>query len=375
MNRPAKALELIDVPPIASRPVSTSPLRSAGVPLAQPQPIPIATTGLVHIAPGLLGKASRLRLLMFWVVGLMGFIAVILVVLHLGSLQKMAALIRSARLGWMLVALAVQSGTYVSAALVWRDALRVAGHPLALRTLIPLGIAKVFTDQVLPSGGISGTMLVVRGLTGRRVPAGIAMAAMLVGMVSYDIAYLFVVLASTGVLWLQRHLNVALIIGVAIFVVVTVAVPAAVLGLKQWGRRAPIAGLSKCLGVTALLRELTDAPTRLLRSPSLLSRTAALQLAIFVFDALTLWLAFKAIGEVPPLWVVFVSFIVASMVATIGPIPVGLGTFEATSVGMLSLLGVSVEAALAATLLLRALTFWLPMLPGIWLARQEIRRS
>jgi uncharacterized membrane protein YbhN (UPF0104 family) len=62
------------------------------------------------------------------------------------------------------------------------------------------------------------------------------------------------------------------------------------------------------------------------------------------------------------------------MVATIGPIPVGLGTFEATSVGMLSLLGVSVEAALAATLLLRALTFWLPMLPGIWLARREIRR-
>jgi hypothetical protein len=33
------------------------------------------------------------------------------------------------------------------------------------------------------------------------------------------------------------------------------------------------------------------------------------------------------------------------------------------------------DAALAATLLLRALTFWLPMLPGIWLARLEIRRQ
>jgi glycosyltransferase 2 family protein len=339
-----------------------------------PRPMPAAETGLVHIAPGLLGKTSRLRPLMFWIVGLMGFLAVILVVLHLGSLQKMAALIRSARPGWMLVALAVQSGTYVSAAFVWREALRQAGHPLSLRTLIPLGIAKVFTDQVLPSGGISGTMLVVRGLTGRRVPTGIAMAAMLAGMVSYDIAYLFVVLASAGVLWFQHRLNVALIVGVAIFVVVTVAVPAAVLGLKQWGQRAPIAWLSKWLGVTTLLRELTDAPTHLLRNPRLLLETVGLQLAIFVFDALTLWLAFNAIGEVPPLWVVFVSFIIASMVATIGPIPVGLGTFEATSVGMLSLLGVSVEAALAATLLLRALTFWLPMLPGVWLARREIRR-
>ena len=357
--------------------MSISPLHAASVPLAQPKPAPtpVAETGLVHIAPGLLGKTSRLRLLMFWIVGLMGFLTVILVVLHLGSLQKMAELIRSARPGWMLVALAVQSATYVSAALVWRQALCQAGHPLSLRTLIPLGIAKVFIDQVLPSGGVSGTMLVVRGLTGRRVPAGIAMAAMLAGMVSYDAAYLFVVLASTGALWLQNRLNVALIVGVVIFVVVTVAVPCAVLGLKQWGRRAPISWLSKCLGVTALLQELTDAPTRLLRSPSLLLQTVALQLAIFVFDAMTLWLAFKAIGEIPPLWVVFVSFIVASMVATIGPIPVGLGTFEAASVGMLSLLGVSVEAALAATLLLRALTFWLPMLPGIWLARLEVRRS
>ena len=217
--------------------MSISPLHAASVPLAQPKPAPtpVAETGLVHIAPGLLGKTSRLRLLMFWIVGLMGFLTVILVVLHLGSLQKMAELIRSARPGWMLVALAVQSGTYVSAALVWREALCQAGHPLSLRTLIPLGIAKVFTDQVLPSGGVSGTMLVVRGLTGRRVPAGIAMAAMLAGMVSYDIAYLFVVLASTGVLWLQNRLNVALIIGVVIFVVVTVAVPCCGAGTQTMG--------------------------------------------------------------------------------------------------------------------------------------------
>jgi uncharacterized membrane protein YbhN (UPF0104 family) len=39
---------------------------------------------------------------------------------------------------------------------------------------------------------------------------------------------------------------------------------------------------------------------------------------------------------------------------------------------MLSLLGVAIETALAATLLLRGLTFWLPMVPGLWLAKREI---
>jgi hypothetical protein len=41
---------------------------------------------------------------------------------------------------------------------------------------------------------------------------------------------------------------------------------------------------------------------------------------------------------------------------------------------MLSFLDVPIEAALAATLLLRGFTFWIPMLPGIWLARREIGR-
>lgn len=307
--------------------------------------------------------------------GVLGFIAVILVALHLGSLEKMAALARSARPGWLLIALCVQATTYVSAALVWRQALARASHSLPLRTLVPLGIAKVFTDQVLPSGGVSGTMLVVHGLIRRRIPAEIAMAAMLIGLVSYDVAYLIVVLTSAGILWVQHHINVPLLIGVTIFVVVTVAIPAAVLGLRRWGERQPVAWVSKWLGATDLLRELIDAPTDLLRSPRLLMQTVGLQLAIFTLDALTLWLVFNALGEVPALWVVFVSFAIASMVTTIGPIPVGLGTFEGASVGMLSLLGVSVEAALAATLLLRGMTFWLPMVPGVWLARREMGRS
>jgi glycosyltransferase 2 family protein len=338
-------------------------------------PAPAIKTGLVTLAPGVLGKASRLHTLMFWLVGLLGFIVVILVVLHIGSLEKMAALARSARPEWLVVALLVQAATYISAALVWRQALVRAKHSMPLRTLVPLGIAKVFTDQVLPSGGISGTMLAVRGLIRRRVPAGIAMAAMLIGLVSYDVAYLIVVLTSGGILWAHHHINIALLTGISIFVVITVAVPTTVLGLKRWGERKPIAWVGKWLGATALLRELTDAPTTLLRSPSLLIQTVGLQLSIFLFDAFTLWLAFNAIGQVPPLWVVFVSFAIASMVATIGPIPVGLGTFEASSVGMLSLLGVSVEAALAGTLLLRGLTFWLPMLPGVWLARRELKHT
>ncbi|MCE8002886.1 hypothetical protein [Billgrantia ethanolica] len=40
---------------------------------------------------------------------------------------------------------------------------------------------------------------------------------------------------------------------------------------------------------------------------------------------------------------------------------------------VLTLLGVPLEAALTATLLLRGMTLWLPMLPGLWFARRALR--
>jgi hypothetical protein len=52
-----------------------------------------------------------------------------------------------------------------------------------------------------------------------------------------------------------------------------------------------------------------------------------------------------------------------------------LGTFEAACVGLLFLLGVAIETALAATLLLRGLTCWVPMMPGGWFARLELAQG
>jgi Mg2+-importing ATPase len=64
---------------------------------------------------------------------------------------------------------------------------------------------------------------------------------------------------------------------------------------------------------------------------------------------------------------------IASLVRTVGVIPGGLGTFEATSVVALALTGSTVAEALAATLLFRGLSFWLPMLPGFLISRRELR--
>ena len=61
----------------------------------------------------------------------------------------------------------------------------------------------------------------------------------------------------------------------------------------------------------------------------------------------------------------------ASIVVTLGPVPLGLGSFEATSTAMLHHLGVPLAAALAGTMLTRLFTLWLPLLPGLILLRSQ----
>jgi uncharacterized membrane protein YbhN (UPF0104 family) len=119
-----------------------------------------------------------------------------------------------------LLALIAQASTYVSASLAWWQTLRRAGYPRSLRVLVPLGIAKLFTGQVVPSGGVSDAIPVTRALTRRGVSTAAAMAVLLVGLVSYFGAYLATVLSSLGILWLHHRANSALFIVVAIFIVI-----------------------------------------------------------------------------------------------------------------------------------------------------------
>jgi len=329
---------------------------------------------LTKIVRDLEGRATTRRRFLPWISGLLVFSTLILVALHFSSLERLIQLAEKARPTWLLFGCVTQAATYVCAAAVWRQVLRRAGHPRPLKTLAPLGIAKLFTDQAIPSGGMSGTILVMSGLARRRVPPHIAMAAMLVDLVSYDTAYLTIALTSLGVLWLHHRVSLPIFAAVVIVALITVGIPVTVLSLRRWSARSPGSWLRRLPGTTTLLKILADAPTDLLRHPQLLIETVTLQMGIFLLDALTLWLAFYAIGETLDFWIVFVSFVAASMAATIGPIPLGLGTFEAGSIGMLSFLDVPIEAALAGTFLLRGLTFWLPMLPGLWLARREIHR-
>lgn len=171
-----------------------------------------------------------------WAFGIFLLAAVIGAVLHFGDIEEFATLARSAKPEWMLLALLAQAGTYVAAGAIWRAALKRAGHPQPLASLAALGLVKLFADQALPIGGVSGVIVLMRGLARRDIPPRITMAALLVDMVTYYGAYLAVVLVAVAILIVNREANAIILVGAAVFAIMVVAVPGAVLWLRRLGR-------------------------------------------------------------------------------------------------------------------------------------------
>jgi glycosyltransferase 2 family protein len=310
-----------------------------------------------------------------WLIGALILSGVILVIISRGEIEGFGRLLRRASPLWLLTGAFLQIATYFSAAAVWYQTLQKAGARYSMRTLVPLGVAKLFSDQALPSGGVSGMAFFVAALTRRGIPAEISMSALLVSLISYYAAYLLAAALSLSLLWFYHAASAWIVIITILFCIIAIAIPIGTLWLHSRSQRPLPAWTTRIPGVNRLLDMLGDAPGHLLRNGALLTKTTLFQASIFLLDAATLWAMLRAVGQQVSFLATFPSLVVSSMVATFGLVPSGLGTFEATCVLMLRTLGVPLDAALAATLLLRGFTLWLPMLPGMLLARREFKSS
>jgi uncharacterized protein (TIRG00374 family) len=215
--------------------------------------------------------------------------------------------------------------------------------------------------------------LLVDRLEALGVPRSNAVAALLLQIIAYYLSYALGALWVLVVLWWKSRMSMLLGAAVLVFLVVAAGIPALTLWLHRRGQeRIPrwIARWSKAKHFFELIGE---APTELVRDPMLIACITLLNLAVFVADAATMQACIFALGLHAPLSAGYVAFMMASIAVILGPIPMGLGSFEAVSIAMLRLFGVPFEAALSATLLFRGFTLWLPLIPGGILLREEMK--
>lgn len=308
-----------------------------------------------------------------WILGLLSLAALAGVVAHRGDLERFVRLLHDLAPGWLVFGLVLQAGTYACVALAWDLGLRRSGIRRPVGDLLALALGKLFVDQSVPIGGVGGTAFVIASLHRHGVPRGACLGTMVLNLLGQYLAYLVAAGGVIGSLWLAHQVCGWMLGITGVFVLVCIAAPLVMFLMLRLGHRLP-RRLLHLPGMAALARTLADVP------PGLLSRRdlpaiAALNLALIALDAATLWAMLHALGLDTPFRDALPGYLLALMVMTVAPIPMGLGAFEATGVAALTSQGVPIEGALAATLLLRGYTTWLPMLPGWLVTHRALRRG
>jgi len=317
-------------------------------------------------APGPGWKARWLT----WLFGLAILGAVVLAAAHFSEGRQFIAYARHARPRWIAVAALFQAVTYLCQGQIWRTVTQAGHVPVSIATAYRLSVARLFIDQALPSAGLSGTVVMVKSLEQHGIPMPVVVAGVVIDTASCYATYVIGLLGAL-VVSLVQHQATKLVLLVAI-PFIPFALTLAFGSIRLAGR--PPGPLARRLSRFRFLRRglllLEQADPRLARQTGLLVRACLYQLAVILLDAATIWVLILALGMAPSAGGVFVSFMISTLTRLVGIAPGGLGTYEATSVLTLSMIGVSVPVGLAATLLFRGMSFWLPLLPGLWFSRR-----
>ena len=268
----------------------------------------------------------------------------------------------------------LQFSTYVCAGAVWQRALARQGHHRSLLQMVRLGVVKLFMDQAVPSAGISGNVLVARALGHRGLSHAQAVATVLAGLISFYIANGIAVGGALVILWLTGRVSRFITLLATGFAAVLALFLVGILWLTRSRERVPT-WVHKIKPLEKFLSSIGERPPHVVRDAVFLTQGTAIQLVLIALDAATLWAVLQSLGTGISAAGALAAYTMASVVAMLSLLPGGLGSFDGMAIAMLRAFRVPLEAAVAGTVLLRGLTFILPLVPGFFLARAEALRS
>ena len=312
-----------------------------------------------------------------WTFTLLILTAVFIAAMHFSEEEDFAKILEEANPVWILAGLLLQLGTYYSQAYIWKLGLELTGNHFKINQLASLSVAQLFINQVVPSASLSGAIFISKALSQRNVPKQDVSVIIGLSLITYFEAYALaagVAVIQFGVLGhlgMRTVLYIEMLIFIAGLGLLILMFKINLRPLKIFLKNTTLQRFSTVKKILKLVEETNLKRLRLV----LILKGTGLQLLVFVFDFLTLWTMIKAIGSNVNLGTVFTSYMAAYLARTIGVLPGGVGFFEAASILSLHKAGMTVAGSLSATLLYRGLSYWLPMLPGLFLVRRELLKN
>jgi uncharacterized protein (TIRG00374 family) len=324
------------------------------------------------------------------IVGVLGVIIVAVflyrVVPEFAGIGATTRRLRDADVWWLILGLLLEALSLAGYVLLFRIVFSCHGVQIGWRASYEITLAGTVATKVLAAAGAGGVALTAWALRA----SGLSARAIARRLVAFDVILYAIYMGAVIAVGCGLRLGVfggpapwALTILPAIFAALVVAlVLSALLIPSDVERRLrKLAGdrhrVARALGglaqVPHTLHEGIQTAIEIVRRRPL-SLVGAV--AYWGFDIAVLWVGFRAFGGAPSVAVVVVSYFVGAL-ANLLPIPGGVGGVEGATIGTLLAFGANGSAAVLAVLAYRAISFWLPLLPGglaYWQLRQRVAR-
>ncbi|MHB8648342.1 MAG: lysylphosphatidylglycerol synthase transmembrane domain-containing protein [Thermomicrobiales bacterium] len=312
----------------------------------------------------------------------------VLALIRAGELSSVWRALRGADPRWLGVAMLTQTLPYFALTRIYISLFSQQGYPQPSGLLARVATVVLTINRVLPTMGVTSSVYLVATLRRRGIPEARILVVHTMEIVSYTVA--FAIVTTWGILILVTR---SAIEQVEILVpVVLVAIGG--FFVLRWLRRRGLKPIllrwaftgNRVIGGIMPIRAFRITEERIERfinevwngarlaatRPNWFVRAVLWQLASLGGDCLTIACALAALGVHAHPNTIVIAFVVATALAAISFLPGGAGSFEAAMVVVLVRRDVPFDAALAATLIFRGLTFWLPLvLSPVLLARRE----
>jgi uncharacterized membrane protein YbhN (UPF0104 family) len=262
---------------------------------------------------------------------------------------------------WMLGAVALELGSCLSYVIVFRyffpEPRRSEGRRVAW---ISMGAGAVLPGGNISSAAATGLLLRRQGVRTRQL---VARCAALLCLLT---AFGFAVNGAAGLLLLAgvpdgpldlSHAGIPVIVSA----VVLSAAAATALVTRRFGERTPVAIRGVAVGVEGAWTAVKNPGWRLLGAAGFLC-----------LDMAALWATCAATGHHLGFLAVLIAYCIGYL-ATMIPMPAGLGVLDSGLAGALVLYGLSAPASVGAVLVYHAISIWVPGVGGViaWLSTRR----
>jgi uncharacterized membrane protein YbhN (UPF0104 family)/tRNA A-37 threonylcarbamoyl transferase component Bud32/membrane-associated phospholipid phosphatase len=280
---------------------------------------------------------------------------------QVGQFQATLTALRQARWGWLVPMVVASAFTYLMAAVALMGA---SPAPLTLGRTWAVQVAAAFTNRLAPAGlgGMGTNIRYLMAAGSDRAGAATAVAVDSVAGFLVHAAGVAVVIPLLGATGGALRVPSAPDLPDQWPVVVAVLVVLVAAGAAMWGRRAQrlVRGLRSALSG---LRGLGAEPRR---AVAVFAGSAGVTAGY----ALALMAAVRGFGVGVSATKILAVYLGGSALAAVSPTPGGLGALEAALVAGLTGVGAAAGPSVAAVLVYRFVTYWVPVLPGLALFRR-----